>query len=252
LSETIVPAKKRGRPSYIDWPELFADWLKSGQSIRDFLLSRGLDPTSGNARRKTAGWMSQAIAASVGVHSSIFETAKANDNKAQIKRLIKEKKTKIVAVENTVSLPDGVLPEEPIVPAGEAKAIVSNSRPIDIVAAYEQINAWRQRQALDDWRSADALRTAIKIIIREKILKKEGQVNTVLKAVEIRQLAQALCDIQRVQRLALGMSTDNVGIDRPDSNVEKPTISDEELIPTYVVEMSEGGKFVRPRPRRVV
>jgi hypothetical protein len=57
--------------------------------------------------------------------------------------------------------------------------------------------------------------------------------------------------VQRIQRLSLGMSTENVGVDRPEENVnvEKSTDGDGPQLPVYVVEMSRGGKFVRARLR---
>lgn len=72
---------------------------------------------------------------------------------------------------------------------------------------------------------------------------------------DLARIAQVAESVQKIQRLSLGMSTENVGMDRPEdtSHIEKtaqPASTDPQL-PTYVVEMSRGGKFVRSRPRLV-
>lgn len=119
---------------------------------------------------------------------------------------------------------------------------------------------WREKQSLDDYRTADRVRTSIKLMLSESIetvTSSDGKVSyrSKLKPAEARQLSQALEAIQRVQRLALGLSTDNIGVNMGNgkgagasgAEVEKPV---EEGVPTFVVEMNRGGKFIRARPRR--
>lgn len=119
---------------------------------------------------------------------------------------------------------------------------------------------WREKQSLDDYRTADRVRTSIKLMLSgsiEAVTSQDGKVTyrSKLKPAEARQLSQALEAIQRVQRLALGLSTDNIGVNMGNgkgagasgAEVEKPV---DEGVPTFVVEMNRGGKFIRARPRR--
>ncbi len=127
-------------------------------------------------------------------------------------------------------------------------------------AAWQVVQGWRKKQAMEDWKGGDQVRTAIKLILKDSVKKVVGQDGkesfvTTLKPHEVRQLTQALADIQRIQRLAIGLSTENLGIDGPivraeGGHIEKNVTPKEEAIPTFTVEMSSRGKFLRPRPRR--
>lgn len=78
---------------------------------------------------------------------------------------------------------------------------------------------------------------------------------------EMRQLLGALADAQKIQRLALGLSTDNIanhGQPTPGdgSHVEKNATpgapgepEKQSSGPVFVVEVNANGKFIRPRPR---
>ena len=126
-------------------------------------------------------------------------------------------------------------------------------------SAWQLVQDWRRKQAKDDYQTADQARLAIKLTLKDSLKQEAGPdgkpvYRTTLKPHEIRQLTQAMTDIQRVQRLALGLSTENVGVDNPappGGHVEKNVTPTEEPIPTFVVELSTRGKFMRPRPRRV-
>lgn len=74
---------------------------------------------------------------------------------------------------------------------------------IAALSPQDLIKKWRQQQAESDYRSNELLR---RILLR-KILRSQ---HTDFK--DLRAAASALLDIQRAQRLALGLSTDNVGM----------------------------------------
>jgi len=71
----------------------------------------------------------------------------------------------------------------------------------------EQIQAkiinWRESQALSDWTLAEKLRDKIKNLC-------DGE-HCYLGADYIKKLSAALVDLQKVQRLALGLSSENIG-----------------------------------------
>lgn len=138
---------------------------------------------------------------------------------------------------------------------------IIGARPDGGPTSWQVVATFRRKQAMEDWRTADAIRAHMKAILRKSLVRErteggEERVTTGLKPHEVKQIAQTAAELQRIQRLALGLSTENLGIDPPSeagSHVEKnvtPT-PEEEPIPTFVVEMSVGGKFMRPRPRRV-
>jgi len=69
---------------------------------------------------------------------------------------------------------------------------------------------------------------------------------------QLNRLAEVAMRIQKMQRLALGMTTENVGIPtlpEPEPHVEAP--KDGPQLPTYVVQVGKDGKFVTPKPRRI-
>ena len=72
---------------------------------------------------------------------------------------------------------------------------------------------WRERQAIEDWKLAERLRTyAIDVLQYAWIRDPDsGEVKPSLPPSEIKALAGTLIDLQKMQRLALGLSSENVG-----------------------------------------
>jgi hypothetical protein len=109
---------------------------------------------------------------------------------------------------------------------------------------------WRQQQSGQDYTTADKIRMHLHILL-EKGLTDEG---TSYTPTELARLANVAESIQRIQRLALGLTTENVGMETPQTHVEKDVTPEESpqaqeaRMPVFVVEMSRGGKFVRSRP----
>ena len=121
---------------------------------------------------------------------------------------------------------------------------------------WQVVQQWRRMQASEDWKTADAIRNHAKLILNNSLTKDiDGSVQTKLLPRELVALADAMEKVQRMQRLALGMSTENVGMDAPEpqSHVAQgeTTLEDEDGCPVFVVEVNQNGKFVRPKPRRV-
>jgi hypothetical protein len=132
---------------------------------------------------------------------------------------------------------------------GVTQGPVSDSH---VASLWQVVQQWRAGQAESDFKTADMIRAHVKLILNQGFIKDaDGNVQSKLSPNQINSLADSLAIIQKVQRLALGMSTENVGVDRPvDTHIEQPTGSDSD-IPVFVVEINDAGKFVRPRPKLV-
>lgn len=182
-----------------------------------------------------------------------------NDRLARLSNAIDEKIVLIAGGEREQAVPNA--PEVPreTPPGRSADQVKAESLP----AQWQVIKAWRTKQAVEDWKGADQARMAIKLILKDSVQKVTGTdgretFKTTLKPHEVRQITQALGEIQRIQRLSIGLSTENVGLDHmPDphqdgqGHIEKDVTPQEQPLPTFIVEMSSRGKFLRPRPRRV-
>lgn len=130
----------------------------------------------------------------------------------------------------------------------------SKNRPVKQIAEmWQVVQQWRAKQASDDYKIADSIRTHLKIMLNNGITRKivDGQeiIDSKFKPHELARLAQVAETVQRNQRLALGMSTENVGVSDPDTHVERQ----EEVIdcPIFEVQVSSEGKFKRARPVQV-
>ena len=140
-----------------------------------------------------------------------------------------------------------------------------------VLEVWGQVQEWRANQAVNDWKTAERIRNHIHMIAHQNVAeepltdakgkpvlddhgKPKMRLTSKLKPSDVRQLATAASDIQRMQRLAVGLSTDNIGIDLPrnagdGSHISKPAEQDTGIL--FVVEMSKDGKFVRQRPRMI-
>lgn len=121
-----------------------------------------------------------------------------------------------------------------------------------VASLWQVVQQWRAGQAESDFKTADAIRTHVKLMLNNGFLRDaDGGVQTKLTPSQINSLADTLSVVQRIQRLALGMSTENVGVDRPvESHIEQPASTDSD-VPVFVVEINDNGKFIRPRPKLV-
>ena len=160
----------------------------------------------------------------------------------------------------------GVNEAQPPVPANVV-ALGNNKA----LAAWDQVQTCKSDQALLDWRTAERVRNHVNMLTHQHVrevphLYPDGsprldaagrpkvKLESTLTPMQVRQLAEAVAAVQRTQRLALGMSTDNIGLDLPPSagsgtHVAQPSPEDE--APLFIVEMTQNGKFVRQRPTRI-
>lgn len=232
--------KKPGRPPR-DWERLFGDWLKSGLPRKDFLTSIGIDPRSGSAQKNTKHWQDALRGARDELHDQYVATI-GNRRVAEV-------------VSNVPLMPSDELARGPGDAQAQAAREAASPGP-NPRTSWNKVLDWRANQANHDWKTSDTIRMHIALVLKHGLqkIRVDGRDEwaTTLKPGDIRQLAMAAADVQRVQRLALGMSTDNIGVDSPDSNVEKAVESADGTKPAnlFVVEMTKGGKFTRARPRR--
>jgi hypothetical protein len=234
-----------------NWGELFLEYINSGRTRVDFLRSKGINPNTGSAHKATRDWVKRVE--EIAVRSAVTD---AN-----------EQPNRPAAVLNVVEAPVGeVLAQIGRSPVGVAAAALPNP--------WVAIKAWRQKQATEDYKTADTIRMHLKLLMKTSLrrvkVKREDGVETeefqsTLKPHELKAVSQVAADIQRIQRLALGMSTENVGVDHDGGNHIEPhqhtadvipmkpatPPADDQEVPVFIVEMSHRGKFVRARPRKV-
>ena len=121
--------------------------------------------------------------------------------------------------------------------------------PKEIAGLWQVVQQWRGSQCENDYKLADAMRSHVKLILNQSIRKTDLGTESKLKPHELRALTEALKNLQMIQRLALGMSTENVGHEH---HIEEQARTDgEDDCPVFIVEVNDNGRFVRPRPRRV-
>ena len=117
-----------------------------------------------------------------------------------------------------------------------------------ITELWRKITAWRNNQPEGDYKVGVALQNHIKLILNQSLVNVDGDMRTKLSPRAISHLSQATLNVQKLQRLALGLSTENMGLQERDNLVAETT---EDEVPTFVVEINKDGKFIRPRPRQV-
>jgi hypothetical protein len=241
-----LPPKQRNSPR--DWEVTFQDWIKSGIPKVKYLRSIGLNPQSGYVHRKTREWDKRLEILAAGVRDThVAQQINTETKGIQTPEDLKERK------DNIPQTP----PEETAADIAPMIGRSSDVKPQAQMSAWQAVQAWRRKQSKSDYETAEQARLAIKLILKDSIRRvdAEGGFATSLKPHEVRQLTQAISDVQRIQRLALGLSTENIGVDSPapvsEGHVEKNITPTEEASPVFQVVMSSRGKFLRPRPRRV-
>lgn len=227
--------KKTGRPSR-DYEALFLEWVRSAKSVRQFLISKDIKPV-GTTWNAVKGWPQRLAEMSADMKATLHAHTGARDE--------------------VTAAP--VVEKVDVAAEIRGKESVADVAPKAIPAMWQMVEQWRSKQAVEDYRTADTARAVVRLLLKSaivKVKKADGSeaFEASMKPHEVRQLTQAMADIQRVQRLALGLSTENVGVDGPrqaETHVEKDVTPKDEPIPTFEVEMSSRGRFLRPRPRRV-
>jgi hypothetical protein len=143
-------------------------------------------------------------------------------------------------------------------PVTEAEIIPATEIDNDTLLDYEErvrkvqtmIRTWRAHQAEADYRVGNKLRVLVEAQLAR--LQEKMDQGEEIKTYELVNLAKTLETIQRIQRLSLGMSTDNVGIEDARKLAEEQAGEEQQDdTPVFSVEVNENGKFTRLRPRRV-
>mgnify|MGYP003641775461 CR=1 FL=1 len=138
---------------------------------------------------------------------------------------------------------------------GDNTEIKIHTKPIEHADVWSTFKKWRIMQGQEDYQTAAALRQHVKIRLNQALRKKDnGEVFSSLMPRDVDAISRTLLNIQKIQRLALGMSTENVGVPNTDqlqldNEIIEATGTDD--IPTFIVEVNKNGKFVRPKPRQV-
>jgi hypothetical protein len=129
---------------------------------------------------------------------------------------------------------------------------------VDLLGAVQQ---WSLGLAPKHYNASQMLRTHAELFMERSLKIENGViVGTTLKPREMNALAQVLSHCQKMDRLACGLSTENVaanhtgnaGTHVADQNAAQPSgdkPQEEKRGPVFVVEVNQNGKFVRPRPR---
>ena len=118
------------------------------------------------------------------------------------------------------------------------------------------IEGFRADQAVADYKLAETIRSHLRMKLRDGLsFRKEKGKEVPLSKLSHQQLSTYLLCLeraQRIQRLALGLTTGDTGIDEKVLDTsDKPKIDEEEFENIYVCEVSKDGKFKRPRPRKI-
>jgi hypothetical protein len=239
---TEKPKRGRGRPQSHDWDDLFKRWAVSGLSKSEFLQRNNINVRYGSVMRNTRTWYPRLEE----IRSKTLQTVGAYHAQEHVREVVDAKPE---ADREAVAKELGI----------DLSEIKTEAQP----STWQVIAKWRSRQAIDDWRLADQIRTQIRIILKNAVKRKVSiddagnqvtDYSTSLSPHELRALTTAVESIQRVQRLALGLSTDNVGVNFPmpvdsdDKGKEKP---EDRVIPIFQVRMNRAGRFEASRPRQV-
>jgi hypothetical protein len=121
----------------------------------------------------------------------------------------------------------------------------------EIAELWQIVQNHRRNIGVKDFNTANKLRIHLERILDgvEGKLDSEGQPYT-FSALDLSRLADVATKVQKIQRLALGMTTENVGIpkiEEPEPHVE----GDGTNTPIFIVEVNKNGKFIRPKPRQI-
>lgn len=240
-----------------DWERLYEEWKKSGLTKAAF-ISVHFKYRGGNVKKRTAMWehrlgLEMGEAASILVEKFADKPGTTHFVGDSIGRIGVSAKDAVTGAEEA---------EESLNPPKQGETPLRHLANAN--DSWELIQKWRGAQTLEDWRIADQVRFHIKLQLQANVTKtrkvdpKSGTELDVwmstLTPQQIRMIADATLTTQRIQRLALGLSTDNIGVDQPpppDTGIETARMEGNDHMPLFVVELTEGGKFTRARPRRV-
>ena len=238
-----------------NWDNLYQQWLGSGLSKAEFLKTVGINPRSGSVGKATKGWRTQATKETKAMIETTIAAGNSGGHKKKGSRKKASNKTQDVPVALNLSKVE------------IAKAIGLNFEqvnPKSHPATWQMIDRWQKKQALEDYKTSDDIRKHVKMFLADSIeayIDSDGtkRFRSKLSPQELRAISEVAERIQRIQRLTLGLSTENMGIPLAPSGDPEPNDGEEpsddgpmegEIIPIFQVEMNEDGRFVHRRPRR--
>jgi hypothetical protein len=193
-----------------NWEDLFTRWVKSGLKKDEFLKAEGINPNGMIAKKKTETWL-----------TDLKKTAE-----------VLRKEAKDDQIDQAIAALDGE--QSKPAPGHVLKEI------------WQIVMQWRGKQAESDYKLADVIRLHAKVLLKNSMITKidvngKEVVMSTLRPADLVSLAKVAETVQRVQRLALGLSTENIGVDR---NLE---IDTQDNIPVFEVQVNDKGKFVNIR-----
>ena len=143
-----------------------------------------------------------------------------------------------------------------------AEAIRSRQadEPDQLADLMSSVKMWALGLAPKHYKASQMLRLHAEIYMEKQFLHDDtgAIVGTHLKPQQLSQLSTVLSTCQKMDRLACGLSTENVFIPNQGDGAEKGKhVEDDKKQlednrrsgPVFVVEVSRNGKFMRPRPR---
>lgn len=243
MAEEIDSKYKRRGPIGYDWEGLRLEWMKSGLPKSQFLKGQGINPRSGSSYRHTKDWNQKLI----------DEQRKLTEQRIVADRQFTVQEARYEAAPALVSMTK----EDAAKAQGRSlEGVHEGAKP----NSWQMVQKWRQKQAADDYRTTDTIRSHVKLLLKNSIEKvtvtdDDGVTKTEfvskLTPQDLRALSHTTEALQRVQRLALGLSTENIGVEVGSSEATEGNNEDTNEIPTFEVEINRNGKFVRSRPRRL-
>lgn len=179
----------------LDYNALFEFWACTGLSVQDFTKGVGLEKDA-NFLSISKDWklkLQEKVIATPNAPTEWVKTLRAKTkNQTQFGDISIEPFKRQIKSEIEVF--------EPEIDCEDPKEFLT-----------QKIIRWRESQAVSDWRLAECIRDYVKEFVlnaRQLVL---GQQVCLLNASDIKSITGALVDLQKVQRLALGMSSENVG-----------------------------------------
>jgi hypothetical protein len=244
---------RRGRKTDADWDYLYREWraLPSDVSAESYLKTKLTDRgmQAPGTRKRIEGWERlRAGKPEIKEEISPAVLVKHIDEPAH-------PSIKFATVQQLRVLMNGLRDEllQYVTP--------SSSEGISPILLWQRYVEWRREQGVKDYFLGEKLRQHLNLqlsktlVVREVKLADgsvEERIESTLNPKELAQYTDTAAKIQTIQRLALGMSTENIGVDMPGASEQTAAREGaaEDGLPVFVVEMSRGGKFQRITPRQ--
>ena len=223
----------------MNWDELFLEFVKSNLQKNEFLKSRKINPNDMISKRKTDKWVEKK-------NKIKFESVKNGSVTSSSQRLA-QMMIEPIEMDSANKRPAQDPMAEPDLSVYPKQFPVHSDNKAINKYRWEIINNWRQTQSEQDYKLADMMRLHCKLILKDylEIYTDDNgnkKYKTHLSATALNNIVKTVESIQRIQRLALGMSTENIGVE-----IDNVVETVEQNIPVFEVQMSSGGRFLKVR-----